>query len=78
MGSHRGGTRLDGITLVRPVLMILCANINNFHDYLHQGRLCNHWGLSVCLFVCEQRNSKNYEWIFFKFSESAHLCLSKK
>ena len=33
--------------------------------------MCN-WGLS------EEHNSKSYEWIFFKFSENFHICLSKK
>ena len=50
--------------------------------YLHQRRLYNHCGLrvclSVCLFVSEQHNPKSYAWIFFKFSESVHICLSRK
>ena len=31
----------------------------------------------VCLFVCEQDNSKSYGWIFFKFSHILHKCLSR-
>ena len=31
-------------------------------------RLCFHMGLSVCLFVCEQDNSKTYGRILIKFS----------
>ena len=33
--------------------------------------------LSICLFVCEQHNSKSYWWIFFQFSNIVHKCLSK-
>ena len=34
-------------------------NICSLHSYLRPPRrLCNYWRLSVCQFVCEQRNSK--------------------
>ena len=33
--------------------------------------------LSICPSVCEQRNSKTYSWIFFKFSHVVKIYLSK-
>ena len=41
--------------------------------YAGGGYISNEVCPSVCLFVSEQRNSKSYEWIFFKFSASVHI-----